>query len=179
MTRSGLANGRQAQWSRTSLHTGAGVSLKSSSSSKLDAQNLAFKTNPPPFVTLTSKCAIMFVFPICRTSRESLWSSIMPRSSTAASTPLVVILSQWRPGHRIVYVPTACSADGTAILTASGTSPTEVYAFAYSQSCLIGCKSPTCTRLMSLPVKNPIRISPVKCGDCIARENDPALVGRY
>ena len=43
----------------------------------------------------------------------------------------------------------------------------------------IGCRSPTCIRMMSLPVKNPIRISPVKCADCIARENDPALVGRY
>ncbi|OCB84297.1 hypothetical protein A7U60_g8977 [Sanghuangporus baumii] len=42
-----------------------------------------------------------------------------------------------------------------------------------------GCKSPNCIRMMSLPVKNPIRISPVKCADCISRESDPALAGRY
>ncbi|EIN07415.1 hypothetical protein PUNSTDRAFT_71198, partial [Punctularia strigosozonata HHB-11173 SS5] len=29
-----------------------------------------------------------------------------------------------------------------------------------------GGKSPTCIRMMQLPVKNPIRISPALCADC-------------
>ncbi|KAF9005628.1 hypothetical protein BDQ17DRAFT_359963 [Cyathus striatus] len=37
-----------------------------------------------------------------------------------------------------------------------------------------GCRSPNCVRLMALPVRNPIRISPVHCSDCITkvRESD-------
>ncbi|TDL27450.1 hypothetical protein BD410DRAFT_714494, partial [Rickenella mellea] len=34
----------------------------------------------------------------------------------------------------------------------------------------VGCKSPSCLRMMALPVKNPIRISPNKCGDCVTRD---------
>ncbi|KAN0077310.1 hypothetical protein V8E55_011165 [Tylopilus felleus] len=30
----------------------------------------------------------------------------------------------------------------------------------------LGCKSQTCIRLMALPVKNPIRISPTPCCSC-------------
>ncbi|KAI6109172.1 hypothetical protein EDD16DRAFT_1615891 [Pisolithus croceorrhizus] len=37
-----------------------------------------------------------------------------------------------------------------------------------------GCKSQSCIRLMALPVKNPIRISPTTCGDCIAIERAAA-----
>ena len=38
-----------------------------------------------------------------------------------------------------------------------------------------GCRSPLCTRLMALPVKNPIRISPTKCGDCVTRDREGTL----
>ncbi|KDQ60846.1 hypothetical protein JAAARDRAFT_564059 [Jaapia argillacea MUCL 33604] len=34
----------------------------------------------------------------------------------------------------------------------------------------IGCKSQSCVRLMQLPVRNPIRISPTPCADCMIRE---------
>ncbi|KAG2349931.1 hypothetical protein BDR05DRAFT_972835 [Suillus weaverae] len=34
------------------------------------------------------------------------------------------------------------------------------------------CRSQSCIRLMALPTKNPIRISPSKCGDCILKTRD-------
>ncbi|KZT26221.1 hypothetical protein NEOLEDRAFT_1155744 [Neolentinus lepideus HHB14362 ss-1] len=34
---------------------------------------------------------------------------------------------------------------------------------------LIGCTSRSCIRLMDLPVRNPIRISPTSCADCTIR----------
>ncbi|KIL00424.1 hypothetical protein PAXRUDRAFT_29838 [Paxillus rubicundulus Ve08.2h10] len=37
-----------------------------------------------------------------------------------------------------------------------------------------GCKSHSCIRLMALPVKNPIRISPAACAICVA--GNPATV---
>ncbi|KAG2157077.1 hypothetical protein DEU56DRAFT_722331, partial [Suillus clintonianus] len=36
----------------------------------------------------------------------------------------------------------------------------------------IACKSQACIRLMALPMKNPIRISPSKCGDCLLKTRD-------
>ncbi|THU90716.1 hypothetical protein K435DRAFT_728075, partial [Dendrothele bispora CBS 962.96] len=33
----------------------------------------------------------------------------------------------------------------------------------------IGCRSPHCIRTMSLPKRNPIRLSNMKCPDCRAR----------
>ncbi|KAH7916062.1 hypothetical protein BJ138DRAFT_996652, partial [Hygrophoropsis aurantiaca] len=38
-----------------------------------------------------------------------------------------------------------------------------------------GCKSQSCVRLMALPVRNPIRISPTKCLDCLTRQREGAL----
>ncbi|KAG0707791.1 hypothetical protein DFH29DRAFT_895376 [Suillus ampliporus] len=35
-----------------------------------------------------------------------------------------------------------------------------------------GCKSQSCIRLMALPTKNPIRISPSICYDCVLRTRD-------
>lgn len=35
---------------------------------------------------------------------------------------------------------------------------------------LPACKSTNCVRLMALPVRNPIRISPTTCGDCLSRQ---------
>ncbi|PFH54378.1 hypothetical protein AMATHDRAFT_170207 [Amanita thiersii Skay4041] len=40
---------------------------------------------------------------------------------------------------------------------------------------LTGCRSPGCVRLMALPVRNPIRISPTVCSDCISRERIGSL----
>ncbi|KAG1772653.1 hypothetical protein EDD22DRAFT_767856, partial [Suillus occidentalis] len=34
------------------------------------------------------------------------------------------------------------------------------------------CKSQSCIRLMALPTKNPIRISPSKCCDCVLKTRD-------
>ncbi|KAG6333131.1 hypothetical protein ID866_5958, partial [Astraeus odoratus] len=42
--------------------------------------------------------------------------------------------------------------------------------FSRRHSHMVGCKSQSCIRLMALPVKNPIRISPTVCSDCKARE---------
>ncbi|KAL6308991.1 hypothetical protein BKA93DRAFT_814919 [Sparassis latifolia] len=38
----------------------------------------------------------------------------------------------------------------------------------------VGCKSPSCSRLMSTPQRNPIRMSETKCGDCVMRERSGA-----
>ncbi|KAI6028379.1 hypothetical protein F5J12DRAFT_805005 [Pisolithus orientalis] len=40
------------------------------------------------------------------------------------------------------------------------------------------CKSQSCIRLMALPVKNPIRISPTNCCDCIVIERAGAAAAR-
>ncbi|KAF8486490.1 hypothetical protein JB92DRAFT_2760306, partial [Gautieria morchelliformis] len=37
-----------------------------------------------------------------------------------------------------------------------------------------GCKSQNCIRMMGLPVKNPIRVSPTPCVTCRQREGRPA-----
>ncbi|KAA1471197.1 hypothetical protein DENSPDRAFT_776322, partial [Dentipellis sp. KUC8613] len=39
-----------------------------------------------------------------------------------------------------------------------------------------GCKPGECIRMMALPVRNPIRISETKCGDCL-REVREAIRG--
>lgn len=39
-----------------------------------------------------------------------------------------------------------------------------------------GCKSSSCHRLMTVPQRNPIRISETKCADCLMRERD-GMVG--
>ncbi|TFK76470.1 hypothetical protein BDN72DRAFT_755973 [Pluteus cervinus] len=39
----------------------------------------------------------------------------------------------------------------------------------------IGCKASGCVRLMALPVRNPIRISPTVCNDCNSRDRDGTL----
>lgn len=41
--------------------------------------------------------------------------------------------------------------------------------------CPLGCKSSHCTRLMALPVRNPIRFSHTKCNECIIREREGTL----
>ncbi|KAI0318951.1 hypothetical protein OF83DRAFT_1163209 [Amylostereum chailletii] len=33
----------------------------------------------------------------------------------------------------------------------------------------VGCRSPSCVRMMALPIRNPIRVSPTICGDCLQR----------
>ncbi|KIM87046.1 hypothetical protein PILCRDRAFT_815500 [Piloderma croceum F 1598] len=39
----------------------------------------------------------------------------------------------------------------------------------------IGCRSQSCTRLMSPPKYNPIRVSPSMCADCVRREREGIL----
>ncbi|RDB21058.1 hypothetical protein Hypma_011580 [Hypsizygus marmoreus] len=39
----------------------------------------------------------------------------------------------------------------------------------------IGCRSSNCNRLMALPVRNPIRISPTRCSACVERERGGTL----
>ncbi|KIM65231.1 hypothetical protein SCLCIDRAFT_14943 [Scleroderma citrinum Foug A] len=48
--------------------------------------------------------------------------------------------------------------------------------FSGRHSHCVGCKSQSCIRLMSLPVKNPIRISPTTCGDCVAIKRTPTAL---
>lgn len=98
------------------------------------------------------------------------------RLLTVASTRRADTSSRWRRGHRIVCAPNVFSAEDTCILTVRKAYKSEWCSIANVQ---LGCRSPTCIRMMSLPVKNPIRISPAKCADCIARETDPALANRY
>lgn len=40
-----------------------------------------------------------------------------------------------------------------------------------------GCKSASCQRLMTVPQRNPIRISETKCADCLMRERESGMVG--
>ncbi|KII88542.1 hypothetical protein PLICRDRAFT_111412, partial [Plicaturopsis crispa FD-325 SS-3] len=39
----------------------------------------------------------------------------------------------------------------------------------------VACKDPACIRLMNPPVRNPIRISPTKCGECVVRDRHGTL----
>ncbi|KAF9464674.1 hypothetical protein BDZ94DRAFT_1161420, partial [Collybia nuda] len=39
----------------------------------------------------------------------------------------------------------------------------------------IGCRAATCVRLMALPTRNPIRISPTTCSDCLTRAREGTL----
>ncbi|KAI0273606.1 hypothetical protein BC834DRAFT_921638 [Gloeopeniophorella convolvens] len=35
-----------------------------------------------------------------------------------------------------------------------------------------GCESSACQRLMGLPIRNPIRLSPTHCPDCVRKERE-------
>lgn len=39
----------------------------------------------------------------------------------------------------------------------------------------VGCRSPSCVRMMTTPQRNPIRMSETKCADCVMRERTGAM----
>lgn len=51
----------------------------------------------------------------------------------------------------------------SSLMPAGGSLTTAIY---------LGCKSAACQRLMTVPQRNPIRISETKCADCLMRERD-------
>lgn len=104
----------------------------------------------------TTLCVTMFVGSFAHFPTSPRLTRFFPRFRTAGFTLLAVTLFLCRPVYKTAFDRTACLADGIQLVSTTVLSARN----ALSHKTLLGCKSPACCRMMSVPVRNPIRRVP-------------------